>query len=88
MNKQRRAEIEAIKVRLIAITELVSALRDDIDCVRDEEEDYFENMPEGIQNSERGELAQEAIGNLQECIDRMEEFDENELVEYLNSAMN
>lgn len=86
MNKQRRTEIEALKIRLIVITDLVTALKDDIDEIRDEEDEYYMNMPEGLQNSERGELAQEAIGNLQDCMNRLEEFDVNELTEYLDLA--
>ena len=48
----------------------------------DEENECFENMPEGLQNSERGEAAQEAIDNLESAMNNIEEAIDN-----LNEAM-
>lgn len=65
MNKQRRKWINEL-------IEKVSALQDEIDEVLQEEQECFDNMPESLQSSERGEIAEEAISNLEEalsCID-------------------
>lgn len=69
MNKQRRKAIEKV----------VSQLEDiqaEIDSLRDEEEECYDNLPESLQDSEKGELMQEAIdamdnadGSIQEAID-------------------
>lgn len=40
--------------------------------MKDEEESKFDNMPEGIQESERGEAMQEAIDKLDEIINTLE----------------
>lgn len=58
MNNDRRARINKI----------ISALQDlneEISAIRDEEQEAFDNMPEGLQSSERGEQSQEAISNLE-----------------------
>lgn len=74
MNKDRRKAIKEL------IADLENA-RDRAAEIRDEETEYFDNMPEGIQMSERGEAAQEAVSNLEYAADG---FDE--LIEYLENA--
>jgi len=46
---------------------------DVLEEVRDEEQDAFDNMPEGLQYSERGDMMQDAIDNLDETIDYLDE---------------
>lgn len=74
MNKQRRKEIAEVVQEL-------ETLKERIEVLRDEEQEYFDNMPEGIQMSERGDLAQEAASNLEYVADG---FDE--LIGNLNAA--
>ena len=79
MNAPRRKNLQAI---IEAIEELKSQLEDqmsDLETLRDEETDYYDNMPEGIQASERGERAEcsmealtEACDNLYDLIDQIE----------------
>ena len=57
MNKQRRTEIANI------VTEL-EILKERLDKVLSEEQDVFDNMPENLQYSMRGEESQEAIDNM------------------------
>lgn len=63
MNKQRRKEI-ANAIRQIE-TVVSSILAD--------EEEAFDNMPESLQESERGDISQEAQDNLSNAIDALEE---------------
>lgn len=58
MNKARRKEIESIVTELQALNERIST-------VLDEEQTYFDNMPEGVQSGSKGDAAQEAISNLE-----------------------
>lgn len=57
MNKQRRKSLE----------EVVSRLEDcmsDLECIKEEEQEAYDNLPEGIQYSERGEAMQENVDDL------------------------
>ncbi len=64
MNKERRAEIEsAIQNVDNAIAEIANA--------KDGEQDYFDNMPEGIQMSEKGSRAEEVIDLLSNAEDEL-----------------
>lgn len=58
------------KYRRMAIAEIIKTLteaRDELESIRDEEEEAFENYPENLQNSERGEAMQDAIEYLEEA---------------------
>jgi hypothetical protein len=89
MNKDRRAAIdEAITTAGVllesaqsdedwdrsAAQEGVSALKETIEGIRDEEQEYFDNMPEGFQNGDRGSTAQEAIDNLEAAASDLDEI--------------
>ena len=60
MNQQVRARLEEISEELQQL-------------MFDEEEKY-DNLPEGIQDSERGEMFQEAIESLSSAIDALNEI--------------
>lgn len=65
MNKNRRKEIKTV------IDEL-DKLGARIEELRDEEQGYFDNMPEGIQWSEKGDAVQETIDDMDEAIDSIQ----------------
>lgn len=70
MNKNRRKEIREI------INEL-EELKEKIEMVLAEEQDYYDNMPENLQGSERGEIAESAIFELEESLDNIDNAIEN-----------
>ena len=74
MNKARRNRIADVQTQL-------EALKQDIDAILSEEQEAYDNMPEGLQESERGQAMQEAIDALESAIGSCEELDE-----YLTSA--
>lgn len=57
MNNIRRKAIDALVERL-------DILRSDIEMIAEEEQDAFDNLPEGIQVSERGEAMEQAADEL------------------------
>ncbi len=60
MNKYRRMAIAELLEQLIEIC-------DNLEAVKDEEEEALENYPENLRYSERGEAMQEAFDNLEEA---------------------
>lgn len=74
MNNERRKKInEAVS--------LIEEARSIIEDATAEETEAYENMPESLQYSERGELAQEAVNNLE-----YSESSFDELLGYLEEA--
>ena len=65
MNKARRKEI----ARAI---ELMDEAREILESVMDEEQEAFDNMPESLQCSERGETMEKCIATLDEVVCNLE----------------
>lgn len=77
MNKNRRKEIESI------IEELEN-LGSRIEAVKEEEDNAFDNMPESLQYSEKGELMEQNVEDLDEAFNSLSEVVE-ELQEILTN---
>ena len=74
MNKQRRKAIEKVVSTLENMLE-------ELDGIREEEQDAYDNLPESIQDSERGETMYENIdtldtsyADLESIIDNLQEL--------------
>lgn len=55
-----------------AIADLISDLEeiaDRIEAIKDEEQDYLDNMPESLQSGEKGEAAESAVSALENAKD-------------------
>ena len=74
MNKARRNRIADVQTQL-------EALKQEIDSILAEEQEAYDNLPDSLQESERGEAMQEAIDALESAVSSCEEVDE-----YLTSA--
>lgn len=53
----------------------LEGVKSEIEVIRDEEQEYYDNMPESFQNGEKGQASQSAIDALEEVIGNMEDFD-------------
>lgn len=67
MNAQRRKNLKKA-------IELLEAARSIIEYSKDEEQESFDNLPEGIQCSERGETMEENIYNMDEILDNISDM--------------
>ena len=74
MNKIRRKEI----ARAI---ELMEQAREILESVMDEEQEAFDNLPESIQGSERGEAMEECIYTIEEAIEALDTDELQEIVD-------
>lgn len=70
MNKVRRKSIDTLMARL-------EDLRLDVEYLQEEEQEAFNNIPESLQESEKGEKIQESIDALEEALSNLEEALEN-----------
>lgn len=67
MNKSRREAISKV-------IDKVDEARWDLDMIRDEEQEAYDNMPEGLQSSERGETMADGLETLDSILDNLEEI--------------
>ena len=74
MNAARRKQIKAIITRLGAVSDLgLEDLKADLETIRDEEQEAYDNMPEALQAVERGVASEAAVSALDDVINALEE---------------
>ena len=66
MNKVRRNQLGEIQSKLAEIREMIESVLSD-------EQDAYDNLPESLQESERGEAMQAAIDAMESAMDSCEE---------------
>lgn len=66
MNKMRRSDIDDL------ITAL-EKLKEKVEDILNAEQNYYDNMPENLQSSNRADAAEEAISNLEDAISSIED---------------
>lgn len=66
MNKQRRQKIKELRTE-------IESCKNKLQVILDEEQDYFDNMPENLQSSMRGSDSEDAIDTMESCIDELDE---------------
>jgi len=70
MNKERRKWLGEVQDKLMDA-------QAEIEEIKDEEECAYDNLPEGIQDSERGEAMQDAIETLESVYDNIQDAIDN-----------
>jgi uncharacterized coiled-coil DUF342 family protein len=75
MNQQRRDKINELVGK-------ANELQSEINAIRDEEQEYRDNMPESLASGEKGDKADEVIGQLESAADSV-----GTVIEELESAV-
>jgi hypothetical protein len=108
MNNDRRKVIKALYTQVEFVKgahaaaktaydhfiELSEQLASDISSIKDEEQEYIDNLPENLQSSEKAQIANDAVNCLEEAeglcqdIDLSEEFDWDDVISKLDEATN
>ena len=66
MNKSRRKQLENLSGR-------ISEIKDELESILNDEEEYRDNMPENLQSSERYETSDNACSEMQDALCSLEE---------------
>ena len=82
MNAQRRKALKDCLDRLQSAYDILCSTGDDINTILEEEQDAYDNFPDSLKETERGERMQECIDLLEnvtslDCIDTIEEMMES-----------
>lgn len=83
MNKERRKRIELVKNKIDNILSIINETKGEIEEIKDEEQDYFDNIPENLQSGERASKSENAIDLLENCFDVCD-YIEDYLIELIN----
>lgn len=81
MNAIRRLDILNVKKDITSSLEdvrslfsTIAAWKDLLGQIRDDEQEYYDNMPASLKQSEKGDLAENAIIAIEEAISKLDDF--------------
>ena len=83
MNKIRRKELAGIMAKLETLDALRLEINEMLESVIDEEQEALDNLPESLQESERGEQMQEYIDAMTDVLDELENLDVESFMDQL-----
>ena len=83
MNKTRRKELANIVTMLEELDALREEIRERLADVLDEEQEALDNLPESLQESERGEQMQEYIDTMENVTGELDLLDIEDLADQL-----
>jgi hypothetical protein len=86
VNKDRRKALSDLVDRI----GLMSGMRDDIvselEALKDEEQEYFDNMPESLQGGDKGQLAEQSISSMDDAINELDGMQFDDAISNIESA--
>lgn len=89
MNKQRRKEVIKLSKRVEDLLSVAEILRDDIESVKMEEDEAYDNLPEPFQYSERGEEMEQNVDHLDDVFSSLDDVCSSldDAIEYFNELL-
>lgn len=93
MNKMRRKDLTGIikELRTYHDNDDIYAVINNLENIRDDEESYYDNIPENLQSSQRAYDSENAIDNMNDALDFLndayESDDENKTKELVIKAI-
>ena len=82
MNDTRRRRISELKVQIEFANNYLKEASKKLSSILNEEQDAFDNMPEGLQSSYRGMCSEDAIDDMEEASEKLDE-----VIELLNDIV-
>lgn len=78
MNAVRRKQLSALQDRIIALqsdyADLIAeceAIAADVETLRDEEQEAFDNLGENLQQGERGQAMEQAVSDMESALENL-----------------
>jgi ABC-type transporter Mla subunit MlaD len=85
MNNDRRKAIRSIITRLQVAVSAIEDISSEMEDLKSEEQDYIDNLPDNLKDSERANIADAAVSAMDEAITMLDDFAQN-IVGHLESA--
>lgn len=75
MNRIRRKSLRAILGQMDELSTVLETVKEALQDVLNEEQEAYDNLPEGLQEADRGQQMQECIEALEGVVDSLGELD-------------
>ncbi len=75
MNNARRRALADLHSQISAAVGMLGDIRAELEMLRDEEQDYHDNMPDSFRDGEKGAAAEDALEAIDDVISEIETFE-------------
>jgi len=72
MNKARRKALSILSTEAAELVAKLTDIQSQLETLRDEEQEYFDAMPEAFQQGDKGQMAEAAITAMEEAMEVIE----------------
>lgn len=86
MNKSRRKQIDNLYSLVEQHIQGLAEIATDLESLKDEEREAFDNLSEGLQQSEQGQATEAAADALDNAYDALDELDLQPILDALDEA--
>lgn len=86
MNKDRRKALAEAIDALTKIKDQIENVKSIVETAKDEEREYYDNMPENMQSGDRGQEADTAVSNLEDVFETLDGLDIDDLLSKIDDA--
>ena len=86
MNNDRRKALAKLAEEARELAGKLSDLKDAIENLKGEEEEYKDNMPENLQQSDKYYAAEAAVDAMDSAISELDNINMDEIADYLDTA--
>lgn len=74
MNKQTRKQLSEIADKYTSIATMIEGLKTDLEYIQEEEQEKYDNLLEGLQDSEKGNTLYESAESIEEIVNRLDDL--------------
>ena len=74
MNKEKRKAIKENNKKIEFVIDILNKYKEEIELIQSDEEEAYNNLPEGFQDGLRGQDMQDAIDEIEEMIDEIDDI--------------
>lgn len=86
MNNSRRKELANLIDRIEAMQGAIDDIKGDLEAVRDDEQEYRDNMPESLGDGDKGQRADEVVSTLDDALGDLGDIEST--METIRDALN
>ncbi len=74
MNNKTRKELSKIADKYTSIATMIEDLKTELEYIQEEEQDKYDNLPEQLQDTEKGNALYESAESIEELVNRLDDL--------------
>lgn len=87
MNNIRRKQLQEISERVSTLLDQLRDCKDELEQIREDEQEAYDNLPESIQDGDRGQAMQNSIDAIESACDTLMGYEDLDISSDIENAV-